>query len=300
MKRITLLLLVVLSMMLCSCSKPTPAPEPEEPQINITDETVQLFSNKKIAALKEGETLPYFLVEGEDTPLYYEEELRETVKNYYQLQYQTDIEYLKGEYKGEPVYKAVSVKKYESPLDNIPVLKDYDISWKENAQQYDGDFSYEEYLPEDIYTKRTACRVFEEEYPSGVAGSWSVCKEVGGDLPVYPFEEALNHLEGQIFTIIKNGYYTDETVKYEETLFYSILKDSDTKIPVPDIYMFAAEADEDLCAKIEGGEVSLEVYKTENGSFLFIDLTLENPDYDPSKGNLPAHYYYSSVVFKPK
>ena len=298
-----LICLFVFLLLLTSCGK-APEPVPETPEIIIENETVYSVKNKRIESLSEkGEPLPSLYLQGEEKGFYYEEDLSESIRQHYRFMDYVDVEYQKGEYNGQVLNKVLSVELHvtEKPVDP-PKLSSYDTSWKDDPVKYDGDFLYASSLPEGGYVKRTACKVFEEEFPKGVAGLWCKCAELDNDeLYYYPIKDAAKGLEGEELIHADTVYREyGEVIPYENSYFYHYLTGNYQLTPVPDIYKgIGGETIEHLRADFEGGSLSLSTIEKENGVFLVVSVSVDNPDYDPSKGYSSPWFTYSSIAFVP-
>ncbi len=303
MKRSISLCFLIFLLLLTSCGKTPEKPEEPDKDVVIAGDSIGTLDTWIRVVYENSEPLPSLKVYNDDRLFYFDEEFLETALSLCEGKDEAKLKISYATYKGEEVYLITGMEKradQDAGKIEIPVIKDYDTSWKDDPVKYDGDLSYTSYLQEDPLVKRTACKVFKEEYPEGVAGLWCTCKELDKEnIYYYPVEKAVKGLEDEVLIHVAAEYkeYGDR-ILYEDSIFHTYLGSSYEKTPVPDIYMdFGGGLVENITADIEGGTVTLRTIEIKDGAFLTVYLVLDNPDYSPGKENTEAKYYYQSTTF---
>lgn len=163
----------------------------------------------------------------------------------------------------EPVKPAdVSTEEKYDPGSEVEFL------WNGMEKEYTGDHSYLDlpfFRDYDIPTARSACKVVKADSVEGRAGEWVYCEELNEKQMYYDLKEVTAALPGDSsMHLADGGHITNETILFEDSLFYQLLNESSEYTPIPGIY--------DYSTGIRGGDAFSEgEAKFEQGLEYFVN-----------------------------
>ena len=115
-----------------------------------------------------------------------------------------------------------------------------DNRWDGYERDYDGDYSYLElpyFRDNDIPTLRSACKVIKADSVEGMAGGWVYCGELNEIEDHYDLREVSELFDEDMeMHIASDGYYTEETIIYKDSLYYELLQKANEYRPIPAVY----------------------------------------------------------------
>jgi hypothetical protein len=111
--------------------------------------------------------------------------------------------------------------------------------WGGMEKEYTGDYSYLDlpfFRDYDIPTLRSACKVVKADSVEGMAGGWVYCEELNEKQMYYDLKEVTAVLpEDSVMHLTDGVHITNETILFEDSLFYRLLNESSEYIPIPGI-----------------------------------------------------------------
>ena len=139
----------------------------------------------------------------------------------------------------EPVRPAdVSTEEKNDPGSEVEFL------WNGMEKEYTGDYSYLNlffFRDYDIPTSRSACKAVKADSVEGMAGEWVYCEELNEKQMYYDLKEVTAVLpEDSAMHLTDGSHITNETILFEDSLFYQLLNESSEYTPIPGIYSYAS------------------------------------------------------------
>ncbi|MCR5299755.1 MAG: hypothetical protein K6D92_02520 [Erysipelotrichaceae bacterium] len=166
--------------------------------------------------------------------------------------------------------------------------------WGGMEKEYTGDYSYLDlpfFRDYDVPTLRSACKVVKADSVEGMAGGWVYCEELNEDLTYYDLKEVAAVLPGDSsMHLTENGYISDETILFKDSLFYQLLNESSEYTPIPGIY--------DYSTGIRGGDAFSEgEAKYEQGLVYFVNGNdVDRMSFDVV--SLPDGHYILNIEYR--